>query len=201
MKSLRRAVLCCFRAELKRCWNNWVHSWTRSWLGQSKMMCSTSCTYSAVAFVAISELMWVSIFLMSLGFHLKVLTGEASSVCSLHSTKKRLLKSNMYLPGTHTASWRPKIGKVSASKAHWKQNKTVKYVSVCLHIEAFSMIKHNTLQELPSSAWGTSRKVPAKIGVFKTGLASLAANIFFFFGGGCYTVLSKDLTEWRKKNL
>jgi len=24
---------------------------------------------------------------------------------------------------------------------------------------------------------------------------------FFFFGGGCYTVLSKGLTEWRKKNL
>ena len=27
----------------------------------------------------------------------------------------------------------------------------------------------------------------------------LSTRFFFFFGGGCYTVLSKGLTEWRKK--
>jgi len=30
---------------------------------------------------------------------------------------------------------------------------------------------------------------------------ALKRLLFFFFGGGCYTVLSKGLTEWRKKPL
>jgi len=82
----------------------------------------------------------------------------------------------------------------------------IRHFSECFNAFAYDFIVPDEVSfESTLQNWDCNKKanqkIKSKIGKVSEWpeLLDVISQFFFFFGGGCYTVLSKGLTEWRKK--